>query len=389
MESPTLLAKRISNERKHKGLPVYDGGLGENPMPLPKELHDELIKWSHDKTYKPVDGLPSLRDGLIDKYTSEDYKPTSVVIGNGLKELIFINQLVFNGTTIIISPYWVSYTTQCQILNKSYKVFETSDLNNYKIEFDVFNKFISKIKGPKLLIFNNPSNPTGIIYEEDEVEQLAKICKKHNIIVLEDEIYVDLIHKGYKTCSISKYHKLTVRGNSISKNVGCGGYRLGWLTFPDELRDLSNKIKSYSSSIYSCASSPMHYVALKTLCPSTELKQFIDKTVDIFTDLSLKIQNILINNSQIGYTKSVAAWYMILDFIKYKAKLKNKFDVINDKQLQVLLIEKIGFILVPGSSFGIHEEKLCMRYSHVDLDENLGFSRIEEGLNKLCNFLEN
>ena len=90
-------------------------------------------------------------------------------------------------------------------------------------------------KDDKMLIFNNPCNPTGLHYSNNELEKLSNIIKKHNVILLADEIYNNLIFDE-KVLSISEYlPKSTIRCSSVSKDLGCGGYRLGWVTFPKEL----------------------------------------------------------------------------------------------------------------------------------------------------------
>lgn len=382
MDSATLRSKQMAIYRKNNNLPVYDGGLGESPMPLPKILHDAVINNATDKYYKPVTGIKDLESALLNKYNAD-----SVIVGNGLKELLFIAQLAFDGVIILISPYWVSYKTHCDILNKKYYIFDTTSINDYKINVDMFDDFLEKIEGNKLLIFNNPCNPTGIIYEEESIKNLATVCQKHNLIVLEDEIYIDLVHLGHETCSISKYYNNVIHGNSISKQYGCGGYRLGWLVFPKELKDYSNKIASYSSSIYSCASSPMHHVALKAIT-TPSLNIFINNTRKLFTELADIIDIILNNNSQIKHSKMMSAWYTILDFSNYREVLTCQ-DIKTSDELQCFLTNEIGFITVSGSSFGLPNSDLCVRYSYVDLDnDDLGFDKIKEGLYKLCQLLE-
>ena len=112
MESATLYAKRIVNERRAQGLPVYDGGLGENPLAPPDELCEELKLHVKNKGYTPVDGIPELRESILKFYNTEQYMPNSCVVGNGLKELIFIGQMAFEGTIVLLAPYWVSYGQQ-------------------------------------------------------------------------------------------------------------------------------------------------------------------------------------------------------------------------------------------------------------------------------------
>jgi len=388
MESATLFAKRIVNERRAQGLPVYDGGLGENPLSPPDELCEELKINVEDKGYKPIDGIPKLRESILEYYETTVYHPKSCVVGNGLKELLFIAQMAFAGKIILISPYWVSYGKHSDILNNDPFVFKTNLEDGYKINMVNFEMEISKIKGPKMLIFNNPNNPTGVVHTSNEVRQLADICRKHNVTVLTDEIYLDLVHNGYEIESISEFYpEGTIIGSSISKQYSCGGYRLGWIVFPEELSDFSNKMKSFSSSIYSCAPSPMHHVGIKALNPTDDLLEYIERSRKLFTEIGQDISEIFRKNSKIKFANPEAAWYLFLDFSLYMDSLLT-LGVKEDNELQKLLIEKLGFVGVPGSSFGVDSGNLCMRYSYVDLNKDGTYPNIIEGITKLCNFME-
>ena len=205
MESATLFAKRIVNERRAQGLSVYDGGLGENPLSLPKELCQELVLHAEDKGYTPIDGHSELRDTILEHYKTDEYIPDSCVVGNGLKELLFITQLAFDGIIILIAPFWTSYDMQAEILKKPVIILKTKFSEGYKLNIEYIENEMSKYNEPKMLIFNNPTNPTGIVYTPSEVKQIAEACEKYNVTVLADEIYIDLVHTGYNTDSISKY----------------------------------------------------------------------------------------------------------------------------------------------------------------------------------------
>ena len=258
--SKTLLAKQIKNDRLSKQLPVYDGGLGENPVPQPNCLIEELKKHADKKEYTSATGIKELRE-ILGK---------NLIVGNGLKPLLFLAQLAFskiysNGIILYFTPHWVSYKEQTKILN-----IKTIDIpnKNYKVTPYLLESVLKHINVPHMIIFNNPNNPSGLIYTNDEVAELCILFKKYNSIVLSDEIYNYLGHNWTKIHSPYVYYDNVIVGNSLSKNFASGGYRFGWLKFPDELNTL-NKLydmcKILASSIYSCPSLVFQYVGCKAL----------------------------------------------------------------------------------------------------------------------------
>ena len=135
---------------------------------------------------------------LIKKFSNKNYIVENTLVLNGLKEMIFILFLAFKGTTILLSPSWVSYEEQLRILHKDYISLKTEYNSNYKINPEELDFNFSLIKGNKLLILNNPCNPTGVVYSKNELKEIAKICKKHNVLVFADEIYLDLVYDTNK-----------------------------------------------------------------------------------------------------------------------------------------------------------------------------------------------
>ena len=383
--SKTLLAKQIKLDRLSKNLEVYDGGLGENPVPQPKCMIDTLKKYSHLKQYTSSTGIKELQN-ILGK---------NLIVGNGLKPLLFLIQLAFsklysNGVILYFTPYWLSYKEQTKILN--IKTIEIPN-KNYKVTPALLESTLKYINVPHMIIFNNPNNPSGLIYKNEEVEKLCEVFKKYNSIVLSDEIYNYLGHNWTKIHSPYMYYDNVIVGNSLSKNFASGGYRLGWLKFPEQLNGLKNMYemcKILSSSIYSCPSVVFQHVAVSALSipqdvvKSIKFQKMMYSSVADYCKGKFKIMNI-------DYTDSSAAWYFLLDFNYYKSKLSN-IGIHTSDQLNKYLAESLGFITVTGSVFGIKKE-LVLRYSCVDIKDinvetdNCDYSNIVKGLEVLHDWL--
>ena len=185
--SATLKSQSIVKERKKNGLPVYNFGLGANHLPISEVYSNEMKKYLGMKGYVSANGVDKFQNVIKERYSSETYKVKNVLTSNGLKEMLFLVQMAFEGTIIHITPSWISYREQLVLLKKDSDLIEIETCleNNYKIDLVELDKILSWIPKDrkKLLIFNNPNNPTGVIHTPEEVEELAKVLNNYNVVV--------------------------------------------------------------------------------------------------------------------------------------------------------------------------------------------------------------
>jgi len=390
--SSTLKAKMILEECKKNNKKIYNYGLGENPIKQPEYYIDMMKKYADKKHYTNCSGIPELNKTLKDIYNTNNTK-YEVLVGNGLKELLFIIQMAFEGKIIHITPSWVSYKEHIQILNKEDSLieFETNVHENFKINLNKFESLLKSIKTEKkIVLFNNPNNPTGIAYNNVEIEQFANLLKKYNCYVFADEIYLNLCY-SQNVKSISQFiPELTIQGSSVSKDLGCGGYRLGWMAFPESLNNLYNKCAEFSSNIYSCASVPTQYATNDMLLNKELHKHFYIESSKIYNIISSKICEIL-DLTKLNFVKPNAAWYILINFDAYKKELNN-LDIYTGTELSTYLLEKLSILTVAGDPFNI--KGLNLRLSFVDFKytinqkEELDLSNMIEGVTVLSNFLK-
>lgn len=406
-EENTMNTLKIIEDRKDKNLPIYNFGIGDDPFPVIKEIKDEITKNLDIKDYHPPNGKKELRNWMFDRFKDQDYKPNNILFGNGIKQLLFILQQVYEGEIIIFTPCRLFYRKQSEILNKQFHLFELKYEDNYKIDFDKLQEWIFNLKKGNLnkkylLIFNNPCNPTGIIHSEHDVLRLAAICKHNNILVFEDYSYSSLEHGVRRTVSISEYYpEMTIRGNSISKKYGLSGYRLGWCFFPPKIEYIYKQMIKIAWATYSCPSVPI-LNSLKFIKSNSKVRYHKLQRKYIYKLIGEQCYNILSKKTQLLLVKPEATWHMFLDFSNYKIKL-NKIGIYTSKDLVYQLINDIGFVSVPGISFS--SEKMTIRFSYTDLNKNLIndkfksiyiipllqtylFTKILDGLNVLINWLD-
>lgn len=385
-KSATLNAQKIVNDRREKNLPVYNFGLGANPLPVHPKYAELLKKYSNKKEYTSVSGIPELEKVMKNIYTSNNYKVENVLFGNGLKELLFLVQMVFDGVIYHITPAYVSYEKQINSLNKRNKFVQIPTIyeNKFKLQPQDLIKYLDiNLNEPKLVLFNNPTNPTGVIYTSEELEELSIIFRKYNCIILSDEIYMNLCYDH--TCSISQFiPERTICGSSVSKDFACSGYRLGWITFPKELNALFNSCFGVASNMYSCPNVPVQYATAELFNNFDLCAEICCDTREIFNEIIDSVCNIL-KQTKLKFLKPKAAWYLFVNFSEYTNFLLKK-GVTNSYELSDFLINEKGIVGVPGKCFGI--DGLFMRFSLVDFDlsgNEEKSKKIVDGINELVN----
>ena len=249
-------------------------------------------------------------------------------MGNGLKPLIFILQLAFsklfpNGIIYHIIPYWVSYREQTNIADLNTKCIIPKDKINWKVTSKDLLDQVDNSK-PHIIIFNNPCNPTGCYYTKSEIKNLASTFEKLNSIVFSDDIYEEIIYKN-DFGQLKNYYLRTITGSSLSKMVACGGYRFGWLVFPElkcPFDKLYNNCQILASSIYSCPSLMFQYLTVDLYNKKLDLSYYFYNQIKIFKSINKLIREKL-KSTKLIYSDSQAAWYILLNFENYKDYLKN------------------------------------------------------------------
>ena len=183
-------SKLIVNQDKK----IIKFGFGQSPFPVPRTVVEELKNNAHEKSYLPIQGLEKLRISIANyesKKKKYSFHQDQVIIGPGTKELMFLMQLAFDGEIILPAPSWVSYMPQSIIAKNNYHWIQTKAENNWFPDSHEIEEIILKNKKKKFILFiNSPNNPSGQVCKN--LKEISEIIKKHNILVLSDEIYSEL-----------------------------------------------------------------------------------------------------------------------------------------------------------------------------------------------------
>lgn len=371
-QSPTLAINERSWALEDEGQTVFRLGLGQSPFPVPVPVVDEMKNHAHEKDYLPVKGLPALRTAVANFHRRKDdldVRPEQVIVGPGSKELLFLLQLVYYGELIVPTPCWVTYVPQAAILGKQVRLVPTSFEERWRMTAENFERICEQENDkfrPRILILNYPGNPEGGTYTADELKAIAEVARKYEVILLSDEIYGQLHHRGEHVSVARYYPEGTIISSGLSKWCGAGGWRLGTFAFPRSLDWLLESIAAVASETYTSVCAPVQYAAVRAFTGGVRIERYLWHARRILAALGGECARIL-TAAGIRVHPPEGGFYLFPDFTPLAAELEQR-GVDGSESLQQLLLEETGVALLPGTSFGRPEKELTVRLAYVDFD---------------------
>ncbi len=368
--SATLEINEKSNELIEKGYKVYKLGLGQSPFNVPDVIVEELKRYAYVKDYLPVKGLLKLREAVADYYLKSqqiEFSPDNILIGPGSKELMFISQLVMYAELLLPSPSWVSYSPQAKILGRKVVWLDTKREDEWLLTPQTVDEYCSSNgNAHRMIILNYPNNPTGKTYSKEQLKRLAEVFRKHNIVVISDEIYGELNHEG-NHISIAKYYpEGTIVSSGLSKWAGAGGWRLGTFAIPKQMSWLADKMAAVASETFTSVSAPIQYASVRAFDFDEGIVDYLSRSRSILKALSEYIYEHF-NESGIYVPKADGAFYYLPDFSKFKDKFLEK-GITNSRQMCQRILEEKQVAFLPGDDFGRNAEEFSARIAYVDFD---------------------
>ena len=384
-ESATLAMARKSRELKAQGHNIIALSLGEPDFDTPNFIKDSAKKaidnnYSH---YTPVAGLEELRQAISKKLKRDnklEYSTDQIVVSTGAKQSIanICLSLLNSGDEVILpAPYWVSYYELVKLGEGVPIVVKSSIDNDFKISPQALEKAISP--KTKMIIFSSPCNPSGTVYTQNELKELAKVLENYpNIYVVSDEIY-ELINYGVKHFSIARIESIrnrVITVNGVSKGFAMTGWRVGYLAAPQWIASACNKIQGQVTSA-TCAIAQKATETAMLASPS-EVKYMriaFQKRRDLMLEMLYEIPGIKTN-------KPNGAFYIFADISHYFGKSNGEKIILNSNDFCMYLLNDAHVALVEGGAFGSPN---CVRISYAAKEENLieAVKRIKKSLVKL------
>jgi aspartate/methionine/tyrosine aminotransferase len=338
---------------------------------VPDNIQEALRNNADKKDYLPTQGLPELLEAVAAFYRdrfSYDFSGENVCIGPGSKELIFQTLYLMEGPLLVPAPSWVSYGPQAALRGKEIIQIHTNRDNGYRLQVDELDKAAHRLgQQQKLLIINNPNNPTGAVYSEEELKDLAKICKAYQIIVISDEIYAMIDFTDRPQASLAHYYpEGTIVSGGLSKSFAAGGYRLGIMLLPESLNIIRHALKSVISETFSAVSAPIQFAALEAYGNFSAVRPFIDKTCGIYRFVMEYMQQRFVDMG-LNCSKPQGSFYLFPDFENFTEGIRKK-GMITGVGLCNHLLDKFQVAMLPGANFYMPATNLGCRVAAVDFD---------------------
>lgn len=380
--SATLAMSQKSNEMKAQGIDVINMSVGEPDFNTPEHIKEAGKKAIDDNfsKYSPVPGYMDLREAIVDKLKKEnhlDYTTGEVIVGTGGKQGVCntILALVNPGDEVIIpAPYWVSYPQMAKLAGATPVVVRAGFEQDFKMTAEQLEAAITP--KTKMLILCSPSNPTGSVYSQEELNALAEVVLKHeDIFVLSDEIYEHINYVG-KAASIASYPGMkerTIICNGVSKAYAMTGWRLGWVAAPAWIVKGINKLQGqYTSGTcdVSQKAAVAAYVASQDCVE--QMRVAFERRRDLIVKLAKDIPGLAVNVPQ-------GAFYLFPKCSSFFGKSDGETVINNSTDFAMYILEKAHVATVGGDAFG---EPDCFRMSYATSDDNIreAMRRIKEVL---------
>ncbi|MDU4889018.1 MAG: pyridoxal phosphate-dependent aminotransferase [Clostridium sp.] len=379
--SLTLAISAKAKKMKSEGLDVIGFGVGEPDFETPKYIKDAGIKAIEAgyTRYTPASGTIELKQAIVEKLKVDNgltYKTSQIVVSNGAKQSLdnAFKAILNPGDEVIVgSPYWVSYPELIKLSDGVPVVVEAKEGDGFKLTIEELEKVVTE--KTKAIVLNSPSNPTGAIYNKNELEKIAEFAQKHDIIIISDEIYEkliygEMIHTSIASISEDAYNR-TIVINGVSKAYAMTGWRIGYAAASEQIASLMSNVQSHTTS-NPCSIS--QYASVEALMgdqtPVVNMNKEFEKRRNFMVERVNTIDNL-------SCVKPDGAFYVMVNISKAIGKEVDGKVIENSLVFSDLLLEREKVAVVPGVAFGADE---FIRLSYATSIENIknGLNRIEK-----------
>ncbi len=377
--SPTLAIDTRAKQMMADGIDVINFGAGEPDFDTPnfiKEAAITALKAGKTK-YTPVGGIPELKEAIIAKLKRDNqlaYSRDEVIVSVGGKHSLYnaFAALLNPGDEVIIpSPFWVSYPDQVLLCDGKPVIVPTEERDGFCIRPEMLEAAITP--KTRAFVLNSPSNPTGAAYPRKQLEAIAEILVKRNILCISDEIYEKIVYDGFQFVSIAslnpKIKDLTITVNGASKVYSMTGWRMGYAAGPKEIIQAMTKLQGQVTTNINSAT---QYACVAALNGSQDfLKEWVaefKRRRDFIVKAFNAIPGVTCFNPQ-------GAFYVFPNVSAFFGKKIGDKTILGSEDLAQYLLEKSHVAVVPGTGFGAE--------GFIRLSYATSMSKIEEGLKRI------
>lgn len=384
-EPQTLLMARLARELKEKGVDLISLSLGEPDFNTPQHIIDAAKKAMDEgyTKYPPVAGYPELRKAVVTKLKRDNglnYQPENILVATGAKQVLAnaVLSIVNPGDEVIIpTPYWVTYSAQVDLAEGKCVFVPCGIDEDFKITPEKLEAAITP--KTRLFMFSSPCNPTGAVYNKEELKALAGVFARHpGIAIISDEIYeyINYVSKHESIAQFDEIKEQVIVINGFSKGFAMTGWRLGYMAAPVELIKACEKLQGQiTSGANSIAQRAGIAALLDDLTPTFDMVKAFKERKEYFINALKSLPNVKISEPE-------GAFYAFPDISAYFGKSNGEHQVNNADDMTMYLLHVAHVTGVSGSAFG---DDQCLRFSFAASMEQLkeAINRIGAALEKL------
>ncbi len=381
--SATLAIDSLAKQMKADGIDVIGFGAGEPDFNTPDHIKAAGIKAINDNQtrYTPASGVMPLKKAICERLKADigvEYDASQICCTSGAKHSVYITLMALcnpGDEVILPAPYWVTYEESVKMAGAVPVIVNTTEETNFKITAGMLQNAITP--NTKCLILNNPSNPTGMLYTEAELRELADVIVKNDIYVMSDEIYYSLVYKGKFTSLASLGEEVkarTILVNGVSKAYAMTGWRIGYTAAS---RELTKAMSNYLSHSTGSPCTISQYASVEAIGgdqkATEEMTRAFDERRKYFMERVNKIDGV-------SCLEPEGAFYIFMNIKELFGKTIQGVKIESSADFAAALLEKALVAVVPGNAFGADG---YLRWSYATSIEN-----IKEGLYRLEKFLK-
>lgn len=382
--STTLAIDAMFKQMKADGIDVIGFGAGEPDFDTPDAIKEAGIRAIQEDftRYTPTAGIPELRQAACTRLREDcgvEYVPAQIVAASGAKHAVYaaLRALIDPGDEVIIpAPFWVSYFEMVKMVGGVPVIVTAEESAGFKLVPDQLEAAITP--RTKAVLLNNPSNPTGMMYNRAELEALARVCVKHDLYVISDEIYNALVYDDTQFVSFASLgddvRERTILVNGVSKSYAMTGWRVGYALANKEITGVMSRYASHSTGAPSTIS---QWASVEALTgpqqPREQMRCAFEKRRNYLVERMNQIAGVRCLRPQ-------GAFYVMMDLKQILGATIQGVRITDCDVFAKAFLDQAKVAVVPGSGFYAPE---YVRWSYATSMEN-----IEKGLDRLEKFLQ-
>ena len=383
--STTLAIDSMFKEMKASGVDVVGFGAGEPDFPTPEHIKQAGIAAIEQNMtkYTPASGLMDLKKAACYRLEQDcglKYEPNQIVVASGAKHAIYIALMVLcnpGDEVVIAAPYWLSYSEMVKQASAEPVIVAATEEQHFKITAEQLEAAITD--KTKVFMLNSPSNPTGMVYSREELQAIADVCVRHNLYVIADDIYNNLVYDGIECISIATLGDAIKRRciviNGVSKSYAMTGWRIGYACAEPFIAKAMGNYLSHSTGGPSTIS---QVAAMEALNGPQEDLVVMRKAFQERRDHLVERMNRI---DGISCIKPQGAFYVMMNMKSFIGKKMYGVEIRSDADFAQLFLEKGLVATVPCESFAAPG---FVRWSYATSMED-----IDKGIDRLEQFIKN